>query len=112
MEMLIAIVGALATGLPMYAAWVTGIVIALARWEKHPRSSMFIVIGLGGMLLLSVVHTAVAVSLPLHFARQGMSSVMIGKYFAVIGIISSILDAGCWTLILMALFGERNQGRR
>jgi len=99
-----------ASMLPGFVAMIVGIVLALVRWKMHPRISMFAVIGLGAMLLSRLGWSVVYSLLLSHFYRFSGPAYG-GMSFAMIGIraIDGLITAGCWALILAAIFCGRQE---
>jgi hypothetical protein len=85
-----------------YIAWITGAIIALVRWRRHPTVSLLTVIALGTMLALSLagvgIHTLV---------RGGGSFREHRALLTMWGLVHSTVYCGCWALIIVALFGWR-----
>ena len=89
---------------PVCVAMIVGIVLALVRWRIHPRISMFAVIGLGVMLLSRLAWIAVYALFTYRFAYGGMGFAMVGMR-----VIDGLVTAGCWALILAAIFCDRQE---
>ena len=102
-----AILAAQFAHLPLLVVWMVGIGIALARWSKHPRVSLLVVLALSGMLLLGVASTAISVVVPQYLYRQGVTTARTGVVFAIIGLVTATLSAGCWVMVIVALFSGR-----
>jgi hypothetical protein len=89
--------------LPIIGVMVVGIIIAVARWQKHPRVSVLLVIALSleiasaiiYPLLTSILITSVA-------AVSDMTTVL-----AITGLGGAVLRAVLFGLILWAAFGWR-----
>ena len=95
------------TALPLFAIWLVGIVVALARWGRHPRVSAIMVGGLASMLVLNVAQR-VGLSFIIHSARSpGQPIASMSVYLGIFGLVSSLLRAGAWGAVLVALFGWR-----
>lgn len=107
MEYLPAIGSSLLVHGPVYVAMVVGIVLAIARWDRHPRASMFASVAFVGLILLNVAGTTVGVTLPLSMIHRGASASEVGVYMAAFSVGSSILQSLCWGLLIAALYGER-----
>jgi hypothetical protein len=97
----------LMTRIPVFLTWLAGIVLAIIFWKKHPRVSLLITIGLGLMLVNSVVGTLVSVWMPFALQERGMSIMQIGSLLSVWGVASSLINAAIWVLLLVAIFGWR-----
>ncbi len=93
--------------LPLYLVWIAAIIVAIVSWRKNPRVSLFTVIGVAGILIINLVGTIVSVSMPITLQRQGFSGMRISTTVTIWNIASSVLTAGCWGLIVAAIFGWR-----
>jgi hypothetical protein len=102
------VLSALATHLPIYICWGVLVAVAISRWDRHPNVSLLAVLAVGGMFLLSVIGTAFSVTAPIWTREQGMSPSSMGVVFAVYGVVSSLLSAGLWGMVIAAIFGWRN----
>ena len=105
--MLTGILGSLAVRSPVMIAWLVAIVIAIARWKKHPKVSMLVVVALAIMSVEMVVGTAVSMYLPYYMVRAGRRATEMGVFYAVFGLATSLVSTACWALLLAAIFGWR-----
>ena len=103
------ILGSLATQLPVLAVMIGGIIFAVLNWQKHPRVSRLTVTALGVLVALNVIGTILAFWLPITVYRGTNSSAALGLTLAVIGFVESLVAAGAWTLLLMAVFKGRSE---
>jgi multisubunit Na+/H+ antiporter MnhB subunit len=103
------ILGNLATQLPVLAVMIGGIIFALSNQHKHPRASRLTTIALAVLVALNLVGTVLAFWLPLTVYRETNSGTALGITLAVIGFIQSLVAAGAWILILMAVFKDRTE---
>jgi hypothetical protein len=89
----------------LYIVWFSGIALALGSWYQHPRVSLLTVIALSGFIVLTLTHTFFVAWLPTH-----LSSSQVGIFFGVSGVVTSIVAAGLWGIILVAILGSRSRG--
>ena len=89
--------------LPIVGVIITGIIIALARWHKHPRVSALLVIALA-LELASVIIYPVLTALVIGL---GFSASEMGTTFLVLNLSGGLLRAALLGLILWAAFGWR-----
>jgi hypothetical protein len=97
--------------LPVLAVWVAGIILALTRWKRHPKVSLLTVLALGGQLILFVVNAGLNV----YASRRlfgAWNSDQISTFYAVKSIITSLIEAGLWVMLLYAIFGLRGEWKR
>ena len=93
------LVSALAS-LPFYAMWAVGIVVAVARWSRHPTVSALVVTS----AVLQLVASLARFLIPTATERLGWDHTMLTLMFAMMGFISTV-GLGC---LLVAVFAERD----
>jgi MFS family permease len=93
------------TQLPVLLVLIAGLFLTLKRWEQHPRALRLIALGLGIMLVGSIVGNLVSVWLPSTFAQQGLFTQEIAVRMVLVGFAFSLLYAVAWGMILLAIFG-------
>lgn len=97
--------------LPVLIVMVIGMIIAFARWKRHPKISLLAVLGLGGQVILFVVNIAVN-QYVMRALFDRWSPDQISTFYTAKYIITSLAEAGLWVLVLLAIFNERGeQGR-
>lgn len=94
---------------PMYLVCLVGIIIALVRWKKHPRVSLFALLGLGLWLLVSLVFTAVSAWMPFWMQSQEIPISQYSLINGVANILRTLLGTGSFILLLIAIFGWRGE---
>ena len=97
--------------LPVLIVMVIGVIIAFARWKRHPKISLLTLLALGGQVLLFVIN----MTLNLYAGRilfDTWTTDQILTFYTVKYIISSLIEAGLWVLVLLAIFNERGEQRR
>jgi hypothetical protein len=98
---------------PLYIAWLVGLVMAVRRWRRHPRISKYLCIGTGIFFGTAVVMGYVQMMLPrILFNQLNMSSTELSFIFMGLGILRSLLGAGAWVFVLMAVFSDRTPSFR
>jgi hypothetical protein len=107
MEYLVPVLTSLATSIPLFIVWLIGIAVALSRWRRHPRVSLFAVIAFAVMIGSMVVFRVIYILAPLMMRERGWSPSEVGTIFGAIGIVSALINAAAWALILSAIFGWR-----
>ena len=107
MEYLIPTLTSLATSIPLFLVWLIGIAVALSRWRRHPRVSLFAAIAFAVMIGSTIILRVVYMLGPLMMRERDWTTSEIGTIFAVIGIVSALINAAAWALILSAIFGWR-----
>jgi multisubunit Na+/H+ antiporter MnhC subunit len=112
MEVLIPTLSAIAISTPVIIVWVIGIILALSRWRRHPRVSQFALIACAVMIINLVVGRFLTIGLPITMRDRGWTMSQIGPIFAAIGIITALISAAAWTLVICAIFGWRDQRKK
>ena len=102
-----AALGNLVTQSELLILYLVGIVIALFTWARHPRTSLFTIIALGGLLVLAVANVFVYSFLPAYFIQVGGSVTNATTVYAIINLVFNLLHAVAFGLLLAAIFGER-----
>lgn len=92
---------------PLWLVWISGILVALARWQRHPRISLLACILCGALLVESIIGAFITAWLPQFILERGEGATTLGTVFAVIGAIRSLIHAILWGLALFAIFGWR-----
>ncbi len=109
MEVLFSSLGSLLTQLPVILVWLAGFILAVTRWQRHPKSSLFLTLALiifaGQTLFKSIIDFA----LPVYMIQQGGSGSQMGIVFVGLGVLRAIVAAIAWILVLLAVFSEREE---
>ena len=95
--------------LPLILVWVIGLVLAIIRWKRHPRASLFTLIAITGLMILSLAGSLLSVWLPVMIRTGGWDVSRIGVINTAVGFVRSLLAAILWGLLLAAIFGKRNE---
>lgn len=106
---LLPIVGAsLLTALPSVAVYVVVIVVAVSKWNQHPRASMFAAAGAGLLMLLDLLSRAFFTVMPLKLMREeSMPASAMGTWMTVAGVVSGLLHAIALGVLAAAIFVDR-----
>ena len=112
MNTLVTILSTIVISLPVIIVWVIGIALALSRWRRHPRVSQFALIACAVMIINTAANRSLTIWMPLAMRDYGWTAVQIGSFFSAIGIITSLISATAWTLVICAVFGWRDQRQK
>jgi hypothetical protein len=105
----IAVASTLLPMIPIVAAWVVALALAVRRWERHRSVSAWTVTGVSILLVTSVAGRAVSVLLPMSAMRAGRSHTELALAMTGWSLVSSFVTAGAWAFIIAAIFGERSR---
>ena len=95
--------------LPLFLVWLVGIVLAVTRWQRHPKVSMLALIALVLTLLETIISNFLSIWLPIMLTEQGTSATQIGTIFGIWRFIASLVGAVIWGLVLAAIFRWRDE---
>lgn len=105
--MIQAILVELLYGVPYFIVWLAGIIIAIVRWQRHPRLSMLVLIVFVLYIIAQVINAVFSIMLPQIVFDRHLN-------FGIITIIQETLDIvlfiPLWGLLLWAIFGWRKPG--
>lgn len=108
METIIPTLTSLLAQSPVFIVWLVALVLAIARWQRHPNVSLFTTLALVGFLVVSIIDTYLNVSLPIMLIEQGQSASQVGVMFAVKGVVSAVIRAVLWGVLIAAVFIGRD----
>jgi hypothetical protein len=112
MEALIPTLGAIAISTPVIIVWLIGIVLALSRWRRHPQVSRLALIALAISIVNLIVNRFISIWAPLTMRDNGWTTYQIGLFFTALGIITALISAAAWALVICAIFGWRDQRQK
>ncbi|TWI53443.1 hypothetical protein IQ22_02659 [Pseudomonas duriflava] len=102
-------VGVLGT-VPLILVWLIGLLVACLRWRIHRRSSMLCLISMVVLLLWLVIQTCLTLMLPVLLPLWQVDLAP-GWAFALLNALGNLITAGCYALLLWAIFTGRNSHR-
>ena len=89
----------------MVIVWVIGIALALSRWRRHPRVSLFALLA----FTIILVSRFQNVLLPPIMLNYGWTADQIGPiFFTVINLMTGLTSVVAWAFVLCAIFGWRD----
>ena len=95
--------------MPYYAVWITGICLCLSRWQRHRKVCGVAMTGFSLLFIESLVGILFSYYLlPRMLGGSGSRNTWV---YNMIWLGRSMLHAGFWCLILVAIFGWRNERR-
>jgi hypothetical protein len=112
MNTLVTTLSVIAISIPVIIVWLIGIALSLSRWRRRPRVSKLALIACAVMIINTVVNRVLTIWMPLAMRDYGWTSAQIGSIFTAIGIITALISAAAWALVICAIFGWRDQRQK
>ncbi len=97
--------------LPYILICVAGLVVALMRWSRHPRTSLLALLGSATLLLSSLATIVVYDLVSLAINRWAMAMERAETLFTATSFVAFTVDAIGVALLLVAVFRERGVRR-
>jgi hypothetical protein len=88
--------------------WVIGIALALTRWRRHPRVSLFALIA----FVLMIVNRFLYLALPPMIRHYSWTEDYVESIYLVVDISNILVNTAVWALVICAIFGWRNQRQK
>lgn len=103
MESLIMTFARLLDQLPQIIVWLVGVGLAYNHLDRTPRRARLALIAFAGFLILAFVGALLNSYLTLTIMGSGPAR--LAATLTAVNILYSLISAGLWVLLLMALFG-------
>jgi hypothetical protein len=98
----------LLTRLPLVLVWLVMGILAVVRWDRHPRKSLLTLLAVVILFLQAVVGTFLNVRLPLLMSDGAVGTSRIALWLTLLNIGGALVSAGAWGLLAAALFMEED----
>jgi hypothetical protein len=105
-EVLMIILSNVMMHIPIYLAWLAGVILAVGTWKRNARPSLFAILAIASMFVLDLIGIYMS-TMPLRLNRHGYTSTHIGMLLPIVNLSLAILRAGSWGLLLAAIFSGR-----
>jgi hypothetical protein len=92
--------------IPLYLVWLAGIILACLTRKRNPRASLFTLLAIVSMFIVSAISIYVSV-IPIIGADRGYPLLRLSMITAIARILLSILNACGFGLLLAAVFVNR-----
>lgn len=91
---------------------IDGVLIGLAvsRWNRHPRASLFAASAGGLLLMLDVIGRLAMTWLPMRMRERGQDLTSMTTTLVAVGGINTLLHAVAMGLVVAAVFADRPEG--
>ncbi|HNT73600.1 MAG TPA: hypothetical protein PKH77_01135 [Anaerolineae bacterium] len=103
---IVAVLGNLLTRLPLILVWLVMGILAVVRWDRHPRKSLLTLLAVVILFLQAVVGTFLNIRLSLLMSTSGASRIAL--WLTLLNIGGALVSAGAWGLLAAALFMEED----
>ncbi len=90
--------------LPALFVWTVGLIVAIRRWNRHPRVSALIVGSLAVLIAATLVYR---LALSLIFQTQRGSPASLGLYLGVLQLAMAGVRTACYSAMIVAVLGWR-----
>lgn len=90
--------------IPIFIVWIMAAIVAVARWRRHPRPSLLLLIALGLFFLRALVGPLLTFTL----VHSNMARANMGMVQGAITLASTLVAAIAWILLLAAALGWRD----
>ncbi|MBI3185591.1 MAG: hypothetical protein HYZ28_25920 [Myxococcales bacterium] len=107
-DQLFAYLSSLLAHLPLLIAYGVAVSLAVARWHRHPSVSALVVIATAVLLLEALVGRYLGMWLPVRMHQEGRSAAEVGLMLGAYSFGMSVVAAGCWGMLIAAIFGWRS----
>ncbi len=100
--------------LPVVVIWIVGIILSLIRWKRHPRISMLALLGLAGFMIMFVFNLVINIwaSHTFYGNENAWTASQIETFYNVKGVITALIEAGFWVMLIYAIFAMRGEQSR
>lgn len=93
---------------PLLAVWLAGMIIAIMRWRQQRPVAQITLIALAVFFVQALLGAVLNGLVPLLVSENGWSAVQVGRLFALVGALQSLVAAVMWGFVLWAIFGWRS----
>ncbi len=102
-QVIVAFVGQI----PLLIVWIGGIVLALARWRRHPMVSLMAVAGLAVVLIAALINVYSSMVLPRAMADAGKPIPEVVTSMQIRYLVNYLVSSVGWALVVGAVFAGR-----
>lgn len=107
MSLFLSSLGSLLTQLPIWLVWIAGFILAVTRWQRHPKASLMLCIALMLFAGQALLNSILGVALPQLLYQQGLPMAQMGLILTLRNVVGAFISAGAWVLVLLAVFSDR-----
>lgn len=111
MDQTISVLMSMAGACPMLLTQVVGLVLAIARWQRHPRVSMLLATSMVVEVVLLLVTRVAYTVIPQRLVSDGSSAASVGTTMAIVGGVTSLVHAVSLGVLIAAVLSDRSPTR-
>ncbi len=93
---------------PTLLVWIVGLTLAIRHRKRNRLPATLTLIALGGLVLTTFIVQLVQVALIHSVTSNRISHEVLSWGLTFTGVLHLVVNTGCWILILMAIFAQRN----
>jgi len=93
---------------PLLMVFLVGIVLALARWQRHPAASGFALSGFIVLLSNAVLMLVIQVFVVDNMSRRGGTNAQLGTILSVVNMARILINVIGYSLLIVAVFIGRS----
>lgn len=106
MEFAIPLLTTLIPALPLYLIWIVGIVLAVIHRGRDRRVAILTAVALLLFLALDIGNRVMTIAAPTLMQERSFETV--SMLLAAMNILSTLVSAGAWIMVLVAIFAGRD----
>jgi len=92
---------------PTLLVYLVAMIVAFVYWNRHPRPCLLVLLAVGLMLFTTVGFMVLQMYVINSRVMNQWRGMTLGSVLTVIGLVRSIIQAGAFGLLLMAVFTDR-----
>jgi hypothetical protein len=92
---------------PLFLAWIAGMALSVAWWQRHPKISLLAFLGFAGLLVSLFGNIVLNLWVSKAMFRNGWSSAQMETFYTVKSVITGLFEAGLTAMLIYAIFGLR-----
>lgn len=105
----------LALQLPFFVLAIVGAIFAVSRWQRHPRVSLYATVSIGISTIWTLISSLLNLLVPAYLANSlvagSFSMTQLSYVYFAISLVSGLIHAATFGLLLLAVFSDRPQNR-
>lgn len=106
METILQTLAVLLPSLPLYLVWIVGIVLAVIYRRRDQRVAILAAVALLLFLALDIGDRVMTIAVPTLMQGRGFETVSL--LLTATNIVSTLVSAGAWIMVLVAIFAGRD----